>query len=89
MCIRDSLLIALENSRSFARTHEIIGKLGRYNTWSQDEIELLCRIAVNNSQVRYIIQDSDVKLFYVRLLKQTRRFNEDMKTVKDLIENEE
>lgn len=86
---KTDLLIALENSRSFARTHEIIGKLGRYNTWSQDEIELLCRIAVNNSQVRYIIQDSDVKLFYVRLLKQTRRFNEDMKTVKDLIENEE
>ena len=86
---KTDLLIALENSRSFARTHEIIGKLGRYNTWSQDEIELLCRIAVNNSQVRYIIQDSDVKLFYVRLLKQTRRFNEDMRTVKDLIENEE
>ena len=86
---KTDLLIALENSRSFARTHEIIGKLGRYNTWSQDEIELLCRIAVNNSQVRYIIQDSDVTLFYVRLLKQTRRFNEDMKTVKDLIENEE
>ena len=82
------LLISLENSSSFARTHEMIEMLSRYSTWSQEEIELLCKIAVTNSQVKYIITDTDVKLFYSRVLKNSKRPTENMQKVKEMLKNE-
>ena len=85
---KTDLLIALENSRSFARTHEIVKKLSRHVTWSHEETEQLCYIAVNNSQVKYIIGDADVKLFYSRVLKNAGRLTEDMAAVKGMLENE-
>lgn len=86
---KTSLLISLENSRSFARTHEMIEKLSRYSTWSSEKLELLFRIAVTNSQVKYIINDSDVKLFYSRILRGTKRLTENAKAVKEMLEREE
>ena len=85
---KTDLLIALENSRSFARTHEIVKKLSRHVTWSHEETEQLCYIAVNNSQVKYIIGDADVKQFYSRVLKNAGRLTEDMAAVKEMLENE-
>lgn len=85
---KTDLLIALENSRSFARTHEIVKKLSRHVTWSHEETEQLCYIAVNNSQVKYIIGDSDVKQFYSRVLKNAGRLTENMATVKEMLKNE-
>ena len=82
------LLISLENSRGFARTHEMIEMLSRYSIWSQEEIELLCTIAVTNSQVKYIITDTDVKLFYSRVLKNSKRPTENMQKVKEMLKNE-
>lgn len=86
---KTSLLISLENSRSFARTHEMIEKLSQYSTWSPEEEELLFRIAMTNSQVKYIINDSDVKLFYSRILRNAKRLTENAKTVKEMMEREE
>ena len=85
---KTDLLIALENSRSFARTHEIVKKLSRHVTWSHEETEQLCYIAVNNSQVKYIIGDADVKQFYSRVLKNAGKLTEDMAAVKEMLENE-
>ena len=85
---KTDLLITLENSRSFARTHEIVKKPSRHVTWSHEETEQLCYIAVNNSQVKYIIGDADVKQFYSRVLKNAGRLTEDMAAVKELLENE-
>ena len=85
---KTDLLIALENSRSFARTHEIVKKLRQHGTWSHEETEQLCYIAVNNSQVKYIIGDADVKQFYSRVLKNAGRLTEDMAAVKEMLENE-
>lgn len=85
---KTDLLITLENSRSFARTHEIVKKLSRHVTWSHEETEQLCYIAVNNSQVKYIIGDADVKQFYSRVLKNAGRLTEDMAAVKEMLENE-
>lgn len=86
---KTNLLIALENSRSFTRTHEVIKKLSRYSAWSPEELTLLFQIAMNNSQVKYIIKDKDVRLFYSRLLASAKWLTEDMKTVKEILENEE
>lgn len=86
---KTDLMIALENSHSFTRTHEVIKKLSRYSAWSPEELALLFQIAVNNSQVKYIIKDRDVKLFYTGLFTFVKRLTEDMRTVKELMENEE
>ena len=86
---KTDLMIALENSHSFTRTHEVIQKLSRYSAWSPEELALLFQIAVSNSQVKYIIKDRDVKLFYTGLFTFVKRLTEDMKTVKEMLENEE
>lgn len=86
---KTDLMIALENSHSFTRTHEVIKKLSRYSAWSPEELALLFQIAVSNSQVKYIIKDRDVKLFYTGLFTFVKRLTEDMKAVKEWIENEE
>lgn len=86
---KTDLMIALENSHSFTRTHEVIQKLSRYSAWSPEELALLFQIAVSNSQVKYIIKDRDVKLFYTGLFTFVKRLTEDMKAVKEWIENEE
>ena len=67
----------------------MIEKLSQYSTWSPEEEELLFRIAVTNSQVKYIINDSDVKLFYSRILRNAKRLTENAKTVKEMMEREE
>ena len=82
-------LISLENSHSFTRTHEIIKKLSRYNTWSPEELDLLFRIAVNNSQVRYIINDTDVRLFYSQLIGKIKKETEEVKTIRNMLESKE
>lgn len=60
-------IIDLENSGSFARTHEIIKTLSAFTNWSDKQIEQLCLIAKKNSQVHYILKDDDVKRFYQNL----------------------
>lgn len=66
------LLIALENSRSFASTHSVISDLKNIDQWTPDELETLFEIAVNNSQVFYILHDADVKTFYRNLIKSVK-----------------
>ncbi len=65
---KSNLIIALESSRSFAATHEIIKSLNSYAQWTEAEIEALLSIAVKNSQVFYILTDPDMKDFYNSLL---------------------
>lgn len=62
------LLISLENSRSFVQTHSIINDLYNYS-FSAEEKEYLFDIALNNSQVYYILNDLDVRSFYSKLFK--------------------
>lgn len=64
-------IIDLENSGSFARTHEIIKTLSAFTNWSDKQIEQLCLIAKKNSQVHYILKD-DVKRFYQNLLRDAK-----------------
>lgn len=65
-------IIDLENSGSFARTHEIIKTLSAFANWSDKQIEQLCLIAKKNSQVHYILKDDDVKRFYQNLLRDAK-----------------
>ena len=80
------LLIKLENSRSFTTTHAVIEKMRQITVWTKDETENLFTIAVNNSQVFYILGDMDGKAFYQRLLNGCKVPSENAEKVKARIE---
>jgi len=80
-----ALLVSLENSSSFAKTHEIINSLQLCKDWSEENKESLYGIALKNSQVRYILTDKDVKLFYLSLLEKEEVLSENAKKVKVLL----
>ncbi len=80
------LLIKLENSRSFATTHAVIEKMRQITVWTKDETESLFTIAVNNSQVFYILGDMDVKAFYQKLLNGCKVPSENAEKIKARIE---
>lgn len=60
----DGLINRLEDSMSFANTHDIIAKLRVYENWTDEQKTKLVKIALNNNQVTYILKDKDVKKFY-------------------------
>lgn len=62
------LIMALENSNSFATTHMIIKELQQYNNWTAENKEAMFKIACQNSQVSCVLGDKDVKRFYKNLL---------------------
>ena len=80
------LLIKLENSRSFATTHAVIEKMRQITVWTKDETENLFTIAVNNSQVFYILGDMGVKAFYQKLLNGRKVPSENAEKIKARIE---
>lgn len=84
------LIIALENSVNFKNTHTIIRRMRQYEDgeWSEDEIQYLMDIAVDNSQVFYILKDNDVKNFYKMLLNELDIFTESAQKVREELEEE-
>lgn len=88
---RQELIIDLENSGSFKQTHSIISKMRQYE-WEADEKESLYRIACENSQVLYILNDKDVKEFYNRLLEldsSNTELSENAKEIRTLLNEDE
>ena len=86
---RTDLLISLENSGSFATTHSLISELQEINDWSYEEKEILFQIALDNSQVRYILRDLDVETFYRKLLKSIKTMTSNAQAVKDILESDD
>lgn len=84
--IKSNLMIALESSRSFAGTHSIIKELRQYTHWTADEKECLFKIAIQNSQVFYLLGDIDVKEFYKSLLLNMKKLTKNAHKVKETIE---
>lgn len=78
------LILQLEESRSFATTHAIIDKLRRITSWTQDECDDLIDIAIQNSQVYYILNDSDVRKFYEKILKENKKTTANSKKLEEL-----
>ena len=86
---RTDLLIALENSGSFATTHSLISELQEIDDWSYEEKEILFQIALDNSQVRYILRDLDVETFYKKLLKSLKTMTSNAQEIKDILESDD
>ncbi len=80
------MILALENSRNFATTHSVIAQLKSVADWSQAESDELFRIGAENSQVKGVLRDYDVKKFYQKLLGKAKCLNDNAKQVKDIIE---
>lgn len=61
---KEDLIDQLRESPSFAKTHELIQQMSILGAWDEDQMERILEIAYSNSQVKYILQDSDIKQFY-------------------------
>lgn len=81
-----SLIISLDGSKNFATTHAIIKKLSDVKTWNEKERDMLVNIALRNRQVRYIINDKDVKNFYETLLDGVDSSSEKIEELKSLFD---
>ena len=67
---RTDLIIALDASANFATTHETMNDLLEVKSWTDEEIDKLLDIAINNHPVRYLLNDKDVNKFYKKIIKQ-------------------
>jgi len=85
---RTDLIIALDNSHSFAKTHSLISQLQHCKTWTDSDMETLFEIAMNNSQVRYILTDPDVRAFYEKLLEGQQQLSVDGQAVQAILQAE-
>jgi len=65
---KEDIINQLEASSSFASTHRIVSQLETISAWSKNQKEKLIRIALSNNQVRYILNDNDVKTFYLKII---------------------
>lgn len=82
---KTDLIIELENSGSFAGTHSVISKLQRIDSWTNEQKEELCEIALRNSQILYILGDPDVSRFYQGLLKNMKNLPAAAQKIKEAI----
>lgn len=66
--MKQDLINSLRASANFQRTHIIIAQMSKESGWNESQIEEICEIAENNSQVSWILADDDVFEFYKQLL---------------------
>ena len=61
---KQDLINALEDSESFKNTH-VVAALSEFTEWSKKQKMKLLHIAIENTQVQYILKDEDVRNFYI------------------------
>jgi len=83
---RLDLIIALDESRSFSKTHSVIAELKEISGWSDDEKNMLFDIATSNCQVKYILGDADVKFFYKKLISSLKSLTPKAQQIKELMQ---
>lgn len=69
---KNNAISLLQNSHSFANTHNAISLLSKYDSWTQEQIDAICDAAQMNDQIWLIINDEDVDDFYTSILKATK-----------------
>lgn len=65
---KNALIDRLLQSGSFAETHLVVQNLVRYDDFSSGQIDQLLSAGLFNSQVRWILSDEDVRVFYNKIL---------------------
>lgn len=81
---KEDLIDKLSESSSFSRTHEIIKLMSAITKWDTGQMERILEVGALNSQVRYILNDTDIKAFYEKIYPEIN--NDFAKKVKELIE---
>ncbi len=61
---KDSLVQGLINSPNFLTTHDLVSKLSKYSSFNDSQIKGLANALLENSQVRWVINDQDTNSFY-------------------------
>ncbi|MBP3836428.1 MAG: hypothetical protein J6E31_04990, partial [Pyramidobacter sp.] len=82
---KDELINGLKKSYNFQTTHAVIRALGEFHDWSTQQIDDLCKAAIDNSQVLWILGDDDVLSFYKKLLSSTTAKSECIDELKSRI----
>ena len=82
------LIMSLESSGSFKRTHDVIAKLKTFTDWSNSEKERMFKAALENSQIYSILKDTDISRFFNLLIETESTLSENAKKVLDILKNE-
>lgn len=61
---KNELIAQLEESRSFANTHKLISQIEGIEGWDDTQKGKLVHIALTNTQVKYILTDTDIRRFF-------------------------
>ena len=83
----DELILLLESSSTFVNTHQVIAKLSKYDELSNKQTKKLVEIAINNSQVRWILEDEDIADFYLNIYKKLNDEDDKVQLEKVLNQN--
>ncbi|MEX2804699.1 HAD family hydrolase [Streptococcus sp. H31] len=83
---KKELISELDDSTNFLQTHGIIKRLSKFDNWSDDEVETLLKIAIDNGQVGRILGDPDLTDFYTKILNDYDLDNPNAKKVREKIE---
>ena len=71
------LIYELENSSSFAETHNIIEKIQKYiDSFTKSDLMEIITIIMNNNQIRWILGDDDIFSF-LNMVKNTHKLDEE------------
>lgn len=73
--LQNALIDQLSESRNFTYTHTLIKKMSKYSEWTAEQTEKLIDIALQNTQVRFILGDSDLNSFYSELIEKSQNSN--------------
>lgn len=88
---KELLIRSLGTSGSFDQTHRIVGKLSKVGEFTPAQREDIAEAAVSNSQIRWIIGDSDVRDFVAQVIEGHEDEIEEsvLRHVKGLLEEDE
>ena len=82
---KQELIFKLESSWNFATTHVVIGQLAKYKNWTEKQTIDLAKAALENAQVRRILDDEDIFGFFKTLLMNSNLEDENVKKLKEFI----
>ncbi len=83
---KEDLIIRLAMSPNFVYTHQIVGKLAKYTDWTERQKDKLLDIMLQNTQVRLIAGNDDIKSFYDKIIETMDPQNEKVEEAKGVFD---
>ncbi|HHX37069.1 MAG TPA: haloacid dehalogenase-like hydrolase [Clostridiaceae bacterium] len=86
--VKDALIEDLTGSTSFKYTHHVIHALSQYGDWSESQRQRLFQALIDNKQIRWITDDSDIRTFYEGLVSTEKNLSPLAARVRDLLQRQ-